>query len=314
MSLILPVGLSARGVFHVLKKDLRTGTVVEEREVPNMLLIDWTNHALQYGYIGILRNKTISNKYYCYCLLGDDGTPPVYTDTGGIKGNRLGYCEGYEVNNTRSNYTDYPAWDRMVYKFPAGVATGTIREISIQAYYNQPTKLYSRVVLDPPITKTDTDELVVTYTRFLYRNADCIQGVIPRGQSDGITDISWISTINNTQLRALLNDATLASLVDNSLKFSVDVGSSNAPTDLAKDGYYAKTRLSYLSPNFIERLPYDLTKNYRDVRFGFDTGYANGDIAEMAIYGIGRLTFNPSLKKTNNRRLYLIVRFTISAL
>lgn len=313
MSLIIPVGLSARGVFHVQKRNSRSGIVTDEREVPNMLLKGWTDLAFNRGLLGLVVYASGSVTNIAYCALGDNNTPPVYTDLGGIKGNILGAESGNSVNRSLCNTGEYPVWEKVTYKFVAGKATGVIREIAIQST-NAIGTGYARVVIDPPIVKTETDEVIVTYIRYLYRSADVFEGVIPKGQSDGVTDISWKATINNIQLRSILSGYTLRCLRDTNYSLYFTTGTSNLPSDVFNDTdtTIKGTKISSYIPNFLDLLTQVPGTNYGDFRFGFETTATNGNIGELVLERIARITFDPPLIKTNNRRLYLTLRLSFA--
>src|SRR5690606_38545720 len=205
--------------------------------------------------------------------------------------------------------------------FSAGVGTGSIGEIVLR-YRVSPYYCLSRIALDPKIDKTDTDELIITYTLTAYRSADVISGIIPGGQRDGVTDIHWKLTFNNEQFYYFLY-YSLSSIAD--IKSYVRLGDSNADSDLINDKHNTLkgNQIASLTPFHRQWLPYSLENDYRDLELGFERTQGKGNIAEMILfnyyrqvydynYGVCRVIFDPPLDNTDpNYRLYLTFRFYI---
>src|SRR5690606_27563757 len=208
--------------------------------------------------------------------------------------------------------------------FSAGVGTGSVGEIVLR-YNSSPYYCLSRIALDPKIDKTDTDELIVTYTLTAYRLADVISGTIPGGQRDGVTDINWKLTFNNEQFYYFLY--LYPDRAYNMIRFSnVRLGDSNADSDLINDKHdtLKGNEIAYFTPFHRELLPYSPENDYRDLVLGFETNQGKGNIAEIVLFnhwyttlptydyyeGVCRVTFDPPLDNTDpNYRLYLTLRF-----
>lgn len=298
--------LKCRGVFDVMLIDTKSSEVKDERTgISNLLLNRWRD--------GVLANGDLINTI-SICHAGDSNTPASRTDTD-ILGNRLGSSNSYTVTNS---LFDYPAWTRIEYSFETGTATGTIRELSIGNIANA----HSRIVIDPPIEKRDTDKLIVTYTRSAYR-ANEWTGIISGGQIDG-TDVSWGCTINNRQLYNIFHKQYLSPWLSvRSTPLSamhVIVGDSNLPSDLANDiPVNNKGVVLYDGQvDFYNAAVH--SDSYKEITFGLETGHANGEIGEIILinkvstskYGLCRFTFTPKLQKSENSRLYLTWRWAIA--
>src|SRR5690606_24529977 len=205
--------------------------------------------------------------------------------------------------------------------FSAGTGTGSIGEIVLR-YNRSPYYGLSRIALDPKIDKTDTDELIITYTLTAYRLADVISGTIPGGQRDGVTDINWKLTFNNEQFYYFLYRQL--NLLPSSY---VLLGDSNADSDLINDKHNTLkgNQIATFTPFHGEWLQYSSENDYRDLVIGFETNQGKGNIAEIVLInrryiegegmqenGVCRVTFDPPLDNTDpNYRLYLTFRFYI---
>ena len=292
--MIIPVSIRFKGTYDIVLRDTITGKIKDKRKIDNMLL-DGLKRRLLDNMEGLgISSTTI--------YIGTDNTPPSRSDTG-IKGTRLAY-EGGTIQ--KSSPEEYPFTLTVTVTFPAGEGTGSIGEIALSSW--------SRIALDPKIDKTDTDELIVTYTLTAYRSADVISGTIPGGQRDGVTDINWKLTFNNEQFYYFLT-YSLTELT------RVRLGDSNADSDLINDGDLTLkgNQIAYFNPFHRQWLPYSSGNNYRDLVFGFEKDEGKGNIAEMILCnrngfyaGVCRVTFDPPLDNTDpNYRLYLTFRFYI---
>src|SRR5690606_11945847 len=97
-------------------------------------------------------------------IIGTNNTPPSRSNTG-IKGTSLASGQG---TTQISSPGRYPFTVTKTVRFSAGVGTGSIGEIVLRLRYS-PYYCLSRIALDPKIDKTDTDELIITYTLTAYR-------------------------------------------------------------------------------------------------------------------------------------------------
>src|SRR5690606_9989980 len=191
--MIIPASIRFKGTYDIVLRDTITGKIKDKRKIDNMLL----NGFKRFLLIDMLSLKDISD--YCSIFIGTNNTPPSRSDTG-IKGTSLAYERG---TTQISSLGEYPFTLTKRATFSAGTGTGSIGEIVL--YKNQsPSRGLSRIALDPKIDKTDTDELIITYTLTAYRSADVISGTIPGGQRDGVTDINWKLTFNNQQFYYVL--------------------------------------------------------------------------------------------------------------
>jgi len=304
--LIVPVGMGVEGIVDVELRSTITGKIKRRIRKHNLLLNGFHTRVLRVGY---------DFEYLGPCYLGDNNTPPQRTDTGLI-GNELGRNDSYTISYSGNG--EYPAWAKRIYTYYAGTATGNIGEMFI---YDT-----TRITFDPVIQKTSTDELKITYARYMYRGAESWSGTIPGGQRDGVTDVNWVATINNYQLRDIFNvgfqDWVRANGDIGDMRLRI--GDSNMASDLINDyGHTIKGNLIYDGGvSFVSRDTYDVSRDYRDITVGLETDKANGQIAEVlpyVTYGYNdrayycRVTFDPPLDKTSDYRLYLTFRFGLAS-
>jgi len=218
--------------------------------------------------------------------------------------------------------------------FPAGVGTGTIREAFVQSRSLSasalPTTPVARKVFDLPIEKTEFHQLEVEWTIEASLPQVSV-GVISGGQVDGVTDITWRAEIAQTQLRILCQSPSIYfgsstryrnpiyRLAARAEYSSADwgaltiIGSSNLPGNLEFDGtttIYGSELLNQLM--VMEEVPY-VTDSFRQrFRLMLEVDQANGEIGEILIRYLGRLTFDPPLQKSSNYRLYIDFMFALS--
>ena len=296
----IPIGVSAKGEVEVVLRDAKTKKVKRIIKKHNLTLNEWHDNVLRLGEPLCLMSPR-------NCYLGDDNTPPQRTDTG-LLGNSYGYSQGSYSASGANN----PYWASYEFTFNAGTATGNIGE----AYFRD----FSRITFDPVIEKTDTDELIITYTRYLYRGASSWSGTITGGQRDGVTDIDWVATINDEQLKNI-GYYGFSRFVSSGSAY-LRLGDSNAPSDLINDSSRALkgNKLYEKKVNFISKDTYSLSRDYRDITLGLEKIEGNGQIGE-AVFGVDynypsrsfcRVTFNPKLDNVDTYRLYLTLRVGIS--
>jgi hypothetical protein len=304
--MIIPASIGFKGTYDIVLRDTITGKIKDKRKINNMLLNGLKRLLLD----DLLHLQLIDN--YGRIYIGTDNTPPSRSDTG-IIGTSLASGSG---TTQISSLGEYPFTVTKTVTFPAGEGTGNIGEIVLQRTGSTAYGI-SRIALDPKIEKTDTDELIITYTLTAYRSADVISGTIPGGQRDGVTDINWKLTFNNEQFYYFLYRRL------NSIPSRVDLGDSNADSDLINDKHRTLkgNQIASLTPFSGGWLQYSPENNYRDLRLGFDTNQGKGNIAEMLLnngvvnyvnIGVCRVTFDPPLDNTDpDYRLYLTLRFYI---
>ncbi len=314
--MIIPASIRFKGTYDIVLRDTITGKIKDKRKIDNMLLNGFKRFLLD----GLLSLREINDWGYIY--IGTDNTPPSRSDTG-IKGTTLA---SERLGTTQiSSPGEYPFTYKKTVTFPAGVGNGSVGEIVLRYEFGSPRRCLSRIALDPKIEKTDTDELIVTYTLTAYRLVT--SGTIPGGQRDGVTDINWKLTLNNEQLYYFLYSRPYD---NNNYNFYRDValGDSNADSDLINDKHNTLkgNQIAEFTPFHREWLPYSQENDYRDLVIGFETDQGKGNIAEMVLIkyirtdsypsksynGVCRVTFDPPLDNTDpNYRLYLTFRFYI---
>jgi len=299
--MIIPASIRFKGTYDIVLRDTITGKIKDKRKIDNMLLN---------GFKRLLLGDLLSLQYiYLYpIIIGTDNTPPSRSDTG-LKGTSLGYR--IEGTFQTSSPGEYPFTLTKTVTFPAGAGTGSIGEIVLQTEGDSAYGL-SRIALNPKINKTDTDELIITYTLTAYRSSDVKSGTIPGGQRDGVTDINWKLTINNEQFYYFLTRGLGFIPVT-----IVALGDSNADSDLINDKHdtLKGNEIAYFSPIHYW-LEYSPENNYRDLMLRFESDEGKGNIAEIVLTnsgdGLCRVTFDPPLDNTNpDYRLFLTFRFRI---
>src|SRR5690606_1254618 len=214
--MIIPASIRFKGTYDIVLRDTITGKIKDKRKIDNMLLNGFKRYLLD-------DMRSLDDLSSCNFNIGTDNTPPSRSDTG-LKGTRLATKKGIERS---SSLGKYPLTLTITATFPAGEGTGSIGEIGLYYYHG-----ISRIALDPKIDKTDTDELIITYTLTAYRLV--ASGTIPGGQRDGVTDINWKLTFNNEQLYYFLYE-TLYERNSDYFGTRVRLGDSNADSDLIND-------------------------------------------------------------------------------
>src|SRR5690606_8108957 len=297
--MIIPASIGFKGTYDIILRDTITGKIKDKRKIDNMLLNGFKRLLLdELRYLSYIGG-------YCSIIIGTDNTPPSRSDTG-IKGTSLASIR--ESTNLIPSLGRYPFYYKKTVTFRAGVGTGSIGEIVLRKDYHSPYYGLSRIALDPKIDKTDTDELIITYTLTAYRSSDVISGTIPGGQRDGVTDINWKLTFNNEQFRYFLYEP-LSRIPDS----YVVLGDSNADSDLINDKHdtLKGNQIGRITPFHYEWLQYSPENDYRDLVIGFETDQGKGNIAEIVLYnyrdtwpsltynGVCRVTFDPPLDNTD---------------
>lgn len=294
----MPVSVGLRGDVKMFMRNVVTGEV-ETREMRNTILASYLNRLFTSTYVldnGIIRS--VGNNV----RIGTSGQPASRSDTG-IIGTQLAAKAGTVVDSET-----YPPQRTITAVFAAGTGTGTIQEVVLFG-----TVAVARQVVSPALVKTDQHELTVVWTITLSREADSWSGTIPAGQRDGTTDINWVATINNAQLKSM----ALPGTANYYFALSMNAGTSNAASDLLNDGALTiKGTTLGTSIDFREVLAYTTDAFYRDYRIGFETTKCNGLIGEVVLTltnGMywGRVTFDPPLDKIDTYRLYLTFRLAV---
>lgn len=218
--------------------------------------------------------------------------------------------------------------------FPAGVGTGTIREAFVRSNNLSASVLsrtpVARKVFDLPIEKTEFHQLEVEWTIEASLPQVSV-GVISRGQVDGITDITWRAEVAQTQLRSLCQALLIRFGTNNRYRNPIYrlaaraesstaewgaltiVGSSNLPGNLEFDDIttiYGSEMLNQLM--VMEEVPYVTDSFQQRFRLMLEVDQANGEIGEIVLRYLGRLTFDPPLQKSSRYRLYIDFMFALS--
>ena len=206
--------------------------------------------------------------------------------------------------------------------FPAGVGTGIVNRIGLQATSlgTGNNRHVAQIVLPEPLEKTDLHQLDVIW-EIEVENPGMWEGVIPGGSRDG-SDLSWRVTINEEQFFALVQ--TGARIPANWFGITgtpnVRIGTSNEESDLVFDRENIRGKqIQYISSTAIREVnPYVPGSLKRTIRLFLEVDQGNGQIGEIVLGGsastnsLVRIAFDPPLDKppdvgpgANPYRIYL---------
>lgn len=193
--------------------------------------------------------------------------------------------------------------------FPAGVGTGIVNRIGLQA--NSSTGSggnnchVAQIVLPEPLEKTDLHQLDVIW-EIEVENPGVWEGVIPGGSRDG-SDLTWRVTINEEQFYYLVQTGynILANWFGITGTPNVRIGTSNEESDLILDRENIKgEEIEYISSTAIRIVnPYVPGSLKRTIRIFLEVNQGNGQIGEIVLGGsssansLARITFDPPLDK-----------------
>ena len=208
--------------------------------------------------------------------------------------------------------------------FPAGVGTGTVNRVGLQANSgtgaNGNNRHVAQIVLPEPLEKTNLHQLDVIW-EIEVENPGVWEGVIPGGSRDG-SDLAWRVTINEEQFYNLVQTGyrILANWFGVTGTPNVRIGTSNEESDLIFDrGNIRGGQIQYISSTAIRvSNPYVSGSLKRTIRLFLEVDQGNGQIGEIVFGGsssgssLARITFDPPLDKpphegegANPYRLYL---------
>ena len=221
----------------------------------------------------------------------------------------------------------YQSYSRQ-WTFPAGVGTGTVNRVGLQANSgtgsNGNNRHVAQIVLPEPLEKTDLHQLDVIW-EIEVENPGVWEGVIPGGSRDG-SDLAWRVTINEAQFRSLVSTgySILANWFGVAGTPRVHIGTSNEESDLIFDWENIRgEEIEYISSTALSVVnPYVPGSLKRTIRLFLEVDQGNGQIGEIVLGGsqsansLARITFDPPLDKpphegegANPYRLYLDLEF-----
>lgn len=193
--------------------------------------------------------------------------------------------------------------------FPAGVGTGIVNRIGLQANSGSTSggnnRHVAQIVLPEPLEKTDLHQLDVIW-EIEVENPGVWEGVIPGGSRDG-SDLAWRVTINEEQFYDLVQTGyrILANWFGVTGTPDVWIGTSNEESDLIfdRDNIRGK-RIQYISSTALRVInPYVSGSLKRTIRLFLEVDQGNGQIGEIVLGGsqsansLARITFDPPLDK-----------------
>ncbi len=237
-----------------------------------------------------------------------------------IQGDENSHIGVYRIKPNPQNIQSYACQ----WTFPAGVGTGTVNRIGLQANSgtgaNGNNRHVAQIVLSEPLRKTDLHQLDVIW-EIEVENPGVWEGVIPGGSRDK-SDLAWRVTINEEQFRTLVSTgySILANWFGVTGTPNVRIGTSNEESDLIFDRENIRgEQIQYISSTAIRIVnPYVSGSLKRTIRLFLEVNQGNGQIGEIVLGGststnsLARITFDPPLDKpphegegANPYRLYL---------
>ncbi len=258
------------------------------------------------------------------------GTQPIPADL--VPGLSLAlYDDIMFVRLSNSNLGVYQLRDKILkqsysrqWTFPAGVGTGIVNRIGLQANSgtgaNGNNRHVAQIVLPEPLEKTDLHQLDVIW-EIEVENPGVWEGVIPGGSRDK-SDLAWRVTINEEQFLALVPTGynILANWFGITGTPNIRIGTSNEESDLLFDRENIRgEEIEYISSTAISVInPYVPGSLKRTIRLFLEVNQGNGQIGEIVLGGsqsansLARITFDPPLDKppdvgegANPYRIYL---------
>src|SRR5690606_25401202 len=174
-----------------------------------------------------------------------DESPSLYASTAllnnagvffvGLQGDENSHIGVYRIKPNPQNTQSYARQ----WTFPAGVGTGTVNRIGLQANSgtgaNGNNRHVAQIVLSEPLEKTDLHQLDVIW-EIEVENPGVWEGVIPGGSRDK-SDLAWRVTINEEQFYNLVQTGyrILANWFGVTGTPNVRIGTSNEESDLIFD-------------------------------------------------------------------------------
>ena len=196
--------------------------------------------------------------------------------------------------------------------FPAGVGTGTVNRIGLQANSNATTggnnRHVAQIVLPEPLEKTNLHQLDVIW-EIEVENPGVWEGIILGGSRDG-SDLAWRITINEEQFYNLVQTGykILANWFGITGTPNVRIGTSNEESDLIFDQENIRgEQIQYISSTAISVVnSYVPGSLKRTIRLFLEVDQGNGQIGEIVLGGsesvrsLARITFDPPLDKPSD--------------
>jgi len=227
------------------------------------------------------------------------------------------------VYRIRTNIKNTQSYVRQ-WTFPAGVGTGTVNRIGLQANSgtgaNGNNRHVAQIVLPQPLEKTDLHQLDVIW-EIEVKNLGVWAGVIPGGSRDK-SNLAWRVTINEEQFYDLVQTGygIPANWFGTTGTPNVRIGTSNEESDLIFDRANIRGELiEYISSTALRVVnPYVPSSLKRTIRVFLEVNQGIGQIGEIVLGGsqssrsLARITFDPPLDKppdvgpgANPYRIYL---------
>lgn len=335
----IPLNIGLRGEYELKVIDTLTGKIKKETTNKNMVLDECLSYIFSHPGANLIDTSFDDRRMFgsteqrvgCHAGSGSNPTTPDMTQLQ----NRISTVE---CSSGISNTTTNPFFMERFFVFPAGNFIGTLRELGLGQRYAIGSYLWTRVVIDPEIEITATDELRVTWRFFVDLGESRIwSGTIEGGQRDG-SDINWKLFISDAQLvnfltNGLGNNQAVSGISGmfanrpNAPAFRL--GSSNTDSlsttwnvmgNLLHQGGPNST-LKTIGVSWLGDPPNrSMTRSFR---VGFEHNSPNNvQVGEMVVFrnitsyssggSLFRVTFDPPLDKAEFNRLFIRYRLTLS--
>ncbi len=241
-----------------------------------------------------------------------------------MQGDKRSHIGVYRIRTNTQNTQSYARQ----WTFPAGVGTGIVNRVGLQASSgtgaNGNNRHVAQIVLPEPLEKTDLHQLDVIW-EIEVKNLGVWEGVIPGGSRDK-SNLAWRVTINEEQFLALVSIGwppsynILANWFGVTGTPNVRIGTSNEESDLIFDRANIRGELiEYISSTALRIVnSYVPGSLKRTIRVFLEVNQGIGQIGEIVLGGsesassLVRITFDPPLDKppdvgpgANPYRIYL---------
>jgi hypothetical protein len=357
----IPIAIKPRGEVYFEVRDVRTGKIKETRKFNNMLLNTYLDTVFNGGGLRSLLgwkasadsatlNQMLfgglasSASQHAYCRLGTGDTAPARTQTGLVTPIGTGQVLADPTKASQSLINVNPVYVERAFVFPAlHTVSDSIKEIGLFGAGSSgfgTSVLVARQLVTPTLILTETDELTVKWRIYMDFGTQVSTGTIVGAQYSTGEDINWRATINNAQMMDLCRtlNATSGSNNQNPLEFlnptntsvnnkNIQLGSSNAASDLAADGlttlkgtqhWTGSYKVVKSGVNLYSHLPYTSGAPYeREIKFGWE--YNDPDtveVGELVVDNVCRITFTDAdtgggINKAALNRLFINLKFTL---
>lgn len=315
-SLVLLGGYSEPSTYTLRRFDynINTGNWDQKLSVSNGRFGDKVDCFAE-KYILLSGSRAICSTYLPFVYTNTDESASFYASTALLNNAGVFFARLQADGNShigvyriRTNLQNTQSYARQ-WTFPAGVGTGTVNRVGLQANSgtgaNGNNRHVAQIVLPEPLEKTDLHQLDIIW-EIEVENPGVWEGVIPGGSRDG-SDLNWRVTINEEQFLGLVPTgySILANWFGVTGTPNVRIGTSNEESDLIFDRENIRgEEIQYISSTALRVVnPYVPGSLKRTIRLFLEVDQGNGQIGEIVLGGstsvnsLARITFDPPLDK-----------------